>query len=133
MASGASSAEGFFRCIYEGCISGCDTAIERRPYHRNCSCALHKSSKKKSQCSHGLPKTKNVSYPIRRAWSEGSLAMVAASYASTQSSPSSSPMVGVGVGVKNYQLGSCDEVEEEEESHRMINDDDNNRVLFLKV
>lgn len=109
MASGA-AAEGFFRCIYEGCISGCDTAIERRPYHRNCSCALHQSGKnKKSQCSHhGLPKTKNVSYPIRRAWSEGSLALMAAA-SSSQSSPASSPAAAAmfGVGGKNTQLGSC--------------------------
>ncbi|KAF4352243.1 hypothetical protein CsatB_013983 [Cannabis sativa] len=114
MASGA-SADGFFRCFYEGCISGCDTAIERRPYHRNCSCALHESSKnkKKNHCSHGgLPK---VSYPIRRAWSEGSLALVAAAAASSsaQSSPSSSSssvaMVGGGgIGRRNSQSSLCD-------------------------
>ncbi|PON67136.1 hypothetical protein TorRG33x02_237090 [Trema orientale] len=107
MASGAAAAEGFLRCIYEGCISGCDTAIERRPYHRNCGCALHSSGKKKSQCPHGLPKSKNVSYPIRRAWSEGSLSLMAAASASSssaQSSPSSSPSPAamVGVGGKNH-------------------------------
>ncbi|GMY35711.1 hypothetical protein FCV25MIE_30953 [Fagus crenata] len=94
-------AEGLFRCVYEGCICS-DTGIERRPYHRNCGCALHKSGK---ECSHALPKCKNVSYPIRRAWSEGSLVLAASNY----SSPSSSPaMVGAG---KN-QLGLCDEEEE---------------------
>ncbi|XP_062078271.1 uncharacterized protein LOC133782866 [Humulus lupulus] len=113
MASGA-SAEGFFRCFYEGCISGCDSAIERRPYHRNCSCALHESGKKKkSHCSHGgLPMSKKVSYPIRRAWSEGSLALVGATAAasSAQSSPasSSSPVAMVGIGRKNSQSSLCD-------------------------
>ncbi|RVW43744.1 hypothetical protein CK203_074138 [Vitis vinifera] len=41
MATGA--AEGLLWGVYEGCISGCDMGIERRPYHRNCKCALHKS------------------------------------------------------------------------------------------
>ncbi|KAJ1436965.1 hypothetical protein SESBI_03800 [Sesbania bispinosa] len=86
MASGA-AADGLFRPIYEGCISGYDHGVERRPYHRNCGCALHSKSKK--SCTHKLPRYNNVSYPMRRAWSEGSLVMAAA--ASAHSSPSSSP------------------------------------------
>ncbi|KAL5547671.1 hypothetical protein UlMin_002902 [Ulmus minor] len=85
MASGA-AADGLFRCVYDSCIAGGDTR-ERRPYHRNCGCALHKS--RKDSCSHGRHKSTSVTYPIRRAWSEGSLAMAAFS-ASAQSSPSSS-------------------------------------------
>lgn len=111
MASGA--ADGLFRCVYEGCISGCDTGIERRPYHRNCGCALHNKSRKAS--SHALPARpckKNVSYPMRRSWSEGSLALQAAAAAnSNHSSPSSSPAV-VGAAGRPPHLGFCDEEEE---------------------
>ncbi|XVF34483.1 hypothetical protein REPUB_Repub18cG0062600 [Reevesia pubescens] len=100
MAAGA--ADGLFRSIYEGCISGCDIGIERRPYHRNCRCALH--DKSRGNCPHASPKSKNVSYPIRRAWSEGCLAMAAAS---CHSSPSSSPAsAGHAHGARKQQLES---------------------------
>ncbi|XP_020209067.1 uncharacterized protein LOC109794003 [Cajanus cajan] len=77
------SADGLFRPIYEGCISAFDSDVERRPYHRNCGCALH--SKSTRACTHKSPRGNTVSYPIRRAWSEGTLATAA------HSSPSSSP------------------------------------------
>ncbi|KAF9662802.1 hypothetical protein SADUNF_Sadunf18G0092200 [Salix dunnii] len=51
MATG--SADGFFRYVYDGCLSGSDMGIDRRPYHRNCRCALHKS---KENCPHALPR-----------------------------------------------------------------------------
>ncbi|KAF5193161.1 hypothetical protein FRX31_017253 [Thalictrum thalictroides] len=73
-----------FRCVYEGCIPSNDTEIERRPYHRNCKCALHKESGK---CSKSLHQDHKISYPIRRAWSESCLALAAAS-CSNFSSPS---------------------------------------------
>ncbi|KAK8602037.1 hypothetical protein V6N13_058302 [Hibiscus sabdariffa] len=92
MATGA--ADGFLRSLlYEGCISSCDLGVEQRPYHRNCSCALHDKSSP-GNCSHAFPKSKKVSYPIRRSWSEGCLAMAAA--ASGHSSPSSPSSAGVG-------------------------------------
>ncbi|PQP97438.1 hypothetical protein Pyn_10107 [Prunus yedoensis var. nudiflora] len=31
-----------FQCAFEGSLSMQDTEIERRPYHKNCTCALHK-------------------------------------------------------------------------------------------
>ncbi|KAE8126141.1 hypothetical protein FH972_020885 [Carpinus fangiana] len=110
MASGA--ADGLFRCVYEGCISSCDTGIERRPYHRNCGCALHNKSRKASP--HALPARckKNISYPIRRSWSEGSLALYAAAAASNHSSPSSSPAVAGAAAGRPPHLGFCDEEEE---------------------
>ncbi|KAI4377303.1 hypothetical protein MLD38_014955 [Melastoma candidum] len=85
------AAEGFLRCVYEGCISGCDSCVDRRPYHKNCRCALHKSKK---GCSHGLPRSNNVSYPVRRSWSEGSLLLTSSS--SPSLSPSSSPAWEIG-------------------------------------
>ncbi|XP_061345952.1 uncharacterized protein LOC133291667 [Gastrolobium bilobum] len=84
MASGA-AADGLFRSVYEGCISCYDNCIERRPYHRNCGCALHNKSRK--SCTHKLPRCNNVSYPMRRAWSEGSLVLEASAHSSS-SSPS---------------------------------------------
>ncbi|KAK3033187.1 hypothetical protein RJ639_036979 [Escallonia herrerae] len=82
MATGAAG-DGLFRGTYDGCISGHDMGIRRRPYHRNCSCALHKM---RGHCSHSSPKNK-VSYPLRRAWSESCLSLMA----SGSSSPSTSP------------------------------------------
>ncbi|KAL4319266.1 hypothetical protein GQ457_18G003970 [Hibiscus cannabinus] len=81
MATGA--AEGIILSLYEGCLSGCNNNIERRPYHRNCQCALH--DKSHGNCPHAFAKSKSISYPLRRAWSEGCLAVSAAS------SPCSSP------------------------------------------
>ena len=91
MATGA--ADGFLRPIYEGCISGYDHCVERRPYHRNCGCVLHSKSKK-SSCTHRLPMCNKVKYPMRRAWSEGNLVLAASSHSSP--SPSNSPATLVG-------------------------------------
>ncbi|XP_010265702.1 PREDICTED: uncharacterized protein LOC104603380 [Nelumbo nucifera] len=82
MASASGAANGLLQTIFSGCIAECNTEIERRPYHRNCGCALHKSRR---ECSKGLSRSGTVSYPIRRAWSESCLALAAAS---NQSSPS---------------------------------------------
>ncbi|XP_010557630.1 PREDICTED: uncharacterized protein LOC104826568 [Tarenaya hassleriana] len=99
MATGA--VDGMFRSVFEGCISGCDAAIERRPYHKNCGCALHDRSSspgRKSQiqrriCRHGM--SESVAFPIQRSWSEGNvLALHLASSSSSSNlqllSPSSS-------------------------------------------
>ncbi|KAK4343254.1 hypothetical protein RND71_036348 [Anisodus tanguticus] len=95
MATGAAG-EGIYRGIFEGSISGHDLEISKRPYHRNCGCALHKS---RGNCSHSS-RYMNISYPIRRSWSEGCLSLVAAAStaaASGGSSPAcSSPAVEVG-------------------------------------
>ncbi|CAH1449208.1 unnamed protein product [Lactuca virosa] len=87
---------GMFQRVYGGCISTDDMGVRRRPYHHNCSCALHKSGG--GHCSH-LAK---VSYPIRRCWSEGSIVAIT-SMASPDSSPcsSSSPMVAASVTIND--------------------------------
>ncbi|KAF5469630.1 uncharacterized protein LOC121242472 [Juglans microcarpa x Juglans regia] len=123
MASSAgAAAEGLLRCVYEGCIAGCDTEIERRPYHRNCGCALHDKSRKGSSNAALISKCckKNVSYPIRRSWSEGSLLLHAASNSSNHSSPSSSPahVVGAAAGKpanNHHQSSLCDRNEDQDE------------------
>ncbi|RZC80186.1 hypothetical protein C5167_042768 [Papaver somniferum] len=75
----AAAAEGLIRCVFEGCISTSDTDIERRPYHKNCNCALHRSSSKSSSAAAtaNCNSKKKLSYPIRRSWSEGCLALAA--------------------------------------------------------
>lgn len=108
MATGA--AEGMMRCVFEGCLSGCDTGIERRPYHRYCGCALHKFGRKGSKGSRG---GKNISYPMRRSWSEGSLVLAASGCCSPSSSPSSSPVVTLNNGRSHLIL--CNEQDEDEE------------------
>ncbi|XP_038889376.1 uncharacterized protein LOC120079294 [Benincasa hispida] len=106
------AADGLLRPVYEACIAGCDSEIHRRPYHRNCGCALHKSRRQPPHCSHS--KSKSISYPIRRSWSEGCLTLV---LASASSSPSSSPVVG-----KTSQPGAA----------LSDDDDDDTPILFAR-
>ncbi|KAI3680628.1 hypothetical protein L6452_35401 [Arctium lappa] len=68
MAIGAAG-DGMFQRLYGGCISTDEMVVRRRPYHSNCNCALHKYS----GGGHCSPVGK-VSYPMRRSWSEGSMA-----------------------------------------------------------
>ncbi|XP_010506656.1 PREDICTED: uncharacterized protein LOC104783223 [Camelina sativa] len=75
------AADGIFHSIFEGCISGLDSAIERRPYHKNCGCALHdkpsgvgknQNQKRPPSCRrHGS--SESISFSIRRSWSEGNI------------------------------------------------------------
>ncbi|CAL1361558.1 unnamed protein product [Linum trigynum] len=45
MAAGSAVVDGFFwNWVFEGSLSGVHHGIERRPYHRNCSCALHEKT-----------------------------------------------------------------------------------------
>ncbi|PKI52303.1 uncharacterized protein LOC116199369 [Punica granatum] len=94
MASGAAATDGFLRCFYDGCLAGCDDAKERRPYHRNCGCALHKPRGDSPPCSHRFS---SLSYPIRKSWSESCLSLMVSSLSSSSSpcssSPSSSPAI----------------------------------------
>ncbi|CAN6681348.1 unnamed protein product [Malus baccata var. baccata] len=130
MATAGAAADGLFRCVYEGCISGSDIGVERRPYHRNCGCALHNKSRNK-QCTHGGPKSKKVSYPLRRAWSEGNLALVASAGSSVHSSPSSSP------AQHNHAVGRA---HHRRHSHQQLDtlydedeEDEEEEIVFFKV
>ncbi|GLT80532.1 hypothetical protein SLA2020_519670 [Shorea laevis] len=106
-------AGGLFRSIvyivYEGCISGCDSEIENRPYHRNCGCALHSRSRG-GNCPHASPKSTNASYPIRRSKSEGWLSMTVACRSNTSPSP-----VAAGRPHLGFSIG-----DQEESSHHSI-------------
>ncbi|MFS7994006.1 hypothetical protein Hanom_Chr12g01100791 [Helianthus anomalus] len=84
MASGAGG-DGVFGNVFEGSISNDDIGIQRRPYHRSCSSALHKSDEHHGSHASSLHK---VSHLIRRSWNEGFLvAMTSAAAGSTGSSP----------------------------------------------
>ncbi|KAI3701545.1 hypothetical protein L6452_26715 [Arctium lappa] len=77
MATGAAG-DGMFQRLYGGCISTDEMVVRRRPYHNNCNCALHKFS----GGGHCSPVGK-VSYPMRRSWSEGSMAAMNSSMVQT--------------------------------------------------
>lgn len=52
------------QCVLEGSISVHDMEVEHRPYHRNCSCAMHKmkGSCSNDACSH----QSNISFPRKQ-------------------------------------------------------------------
>ncbi|KAB2618843.1 hypothetical protein D8674_014712 [Pyrus ussuriensis x Pyrus communis] len=82
--SSAGVAGMMFRRVFEGSLSMQDTEIERRPYHKNCSCALHS---KAGVCSNACQR--NISFPKNQSWTDGSLCMQVSA-----ASKCSSPLVG---------------------------------------
>ncbi|CAL1414867.1 unnamed protein product [Linum trigynum] len=85
MASAISSI--LVHCAFDGCLASIsihDTVIEKRPYHKNCKCALHKQ---KGNCSHIWSTQRNVSFPKKTIG--GSLTMTVSSNNSIHSHPSS--------------------------------------------
>ncbi|KAL7239601.1 hypothetical protein ACSBR2_005493 [Camellia fascicularis] len=81
MAAGA--AKMVLQCIFDGTILTYDTEIERRPYHRNCGCMLHKSGDDYSNacCAH----CKNIYFTKKRSWSESSLSVECSNLSSSHS------------------------------------------------
>ncbi|KAK6151662.1 hypothetical protein DH2020_014297 [Rehmannia glutinosa] len=80
MATGAANM--MFRCVFNGSLSMCDMDIERRPYHRNCKCALHKT---KGKCSHAGSIQRNLSFQ-KREFRDKCLFSISDSTLSSQSS-----------------------------------------------
>ncbi|KAG8367524.1 hypothetical protein BUALT_Bualt16G0080800 [Buddleja alternifolia] len=80
MATGA--ADFMFRCVFDGSLSMSDMNIERRPYHKNCKCALHKV---KGKCSHTGSQQRNISFP-KKELSTSCYLSVSASIIASQSS-----------------------------------------------
>ncbi|XWS70795.1 hypothetical protein CRYUN_Cryun03dG0080000 [Craigia yunnanensis] len=87
MATGA--AEMMFRCVFEGSITMQDSLIERRPYHRNCDCALHKL---KGVCSSACSPTRNISFPKKQHSGDCSLSLSASKFSSQSSLLDVSPI-----------------------------------------
>ncbi|KAK8545173.1 hypothetical protein V6N13_066470 [Hibiscus sabdariffa] len=74
MATGAAAAETILRCVLEGSLLMQEMEVERRPYHRNCSCALH--NLKGSVCSSAAcSRSRNISFAKRKTWNNCSLSM----------------------------------------------------------
>ncbi|KAB2023968.1 hypothetical protein E1A91_D06G056800v1 [Gossypium mustelinum] len=75
------AAEIMFRCVFEGSISMKDCLIERRPYHRNCQCALHNL---KGVCSSTCSsQTTNLSFSKKlQTWGDCSLSLSASKFSS---------------------------------------------------
>lgn len=63
------------QCINNGCLSLFDMDIERRPYHKNCSCALHKSE---GPISTVCSRHRSVSFPEKPSGNYKSISMSAA-------------------------------------------------------
>ncbi|GMI84246.1 hypothetical protein HRI_002093900 [Hibiscus trionum] len=74
MAAGAAAAETMLRCVLGGSLSMQEMEVDRRPYHRNCSCALH--NLKGSVCSSACSRTRNISFTKRKTWNDCSLSML---------------------------------------------------------
>jgi len=64
MATGACGM--MLQCVFEGSISLHDMEIERRPYHKNCGCALHNMN---GVCSNACPQQRCVSFAKKTSWS----------------------------------------------------------------
>ncbi|CAA3005082.1 Hypothetical predicted protein [Olea europaea subsp. europaea] len=81
MATGAAAL--MFHHVFDGSLSMYDMDIERRPYHRNCTCALHKQ---KATCSNAVSHGRNISFVKKELWNKYSLISVSASTVSSVSS-----------------------------------------------
>lgn len=66
------AAEAMLWHVFNGIISMSDMDIERRPYHRNCSCAMHKL---KGSCSSACSQQKNILYSKKQSWDDCHLYM----------------------------------------------------------
>ncbi|KAA3476820.1 Cyclophilin-like peptidyl-prolyl cis-trans isomerase family protein isoform 1 [Gossypium australe] len=89
MATGATAE--MIRCVLESSLVMQEIEVERRPYHRNCSCALHNL---KGVCSSAFcSRSRNVCFSKKKTLNDCSLSM-----ATSQSSS-----LGVGAWVKSME------------------------------
>ncbi|KAJ4709666.1 Zinc finger, SWIM-type [Melia azedarach] len=79
------------RCAFEGSLSMHDVEIERRPYHKNCGCALHNQKGSAAVCSIASAKHNNLSFRSKKSWAHCSMSMAAAAAAPKNSFSSSQP------------------------------------------
>ncbi|KAK1403473.1 Cyclophilin-like peptidyl-prolyl cis-trans isomerase family protein [Heracleum sosnowskyi] len=56
------------QCVFDSSLSMSDMDIERRPYHRNCSCALHKQHDTAACFQQG-----KVAFPKIQSWTDCSI------------------------------------------------------------
>ncbi|KAL5772765.1 hypothetical protein ACOSQ2_012689 [Xanthoceras sorbifolium] len=60
------AAELVLGCVFNGSLLLDDLTIERRPYHKNCTCALHDL---KGICSNTCLKKNHLSFHKKQVWS----------------------------------------------------------------
>lgn len=63
-------ATGSSHMIFNGTISINDMEVERRPYHKNCGCALHNL---KDTCSSAGHQQRYIKFPKKMSWKECSM------------------------------------------------------------
>ncbi|CAL9182297.1 unnamed protein product [Musa hybrid cultivar] len=69
------------QCVFDRCIAAFDTEVRRRPYHRNCGCALHRAG----QSPEGLPCNGRVSFRIHPSGGDLAASMSVSGGPKTQS------------------------------------------------
>ncbi|WMV36550.1 hypothetical protein MTR67_029935 [Solanum verrucosum] len=80
------------QCVFDGSLSMSDMNIERRPYHKNCSCALHKQKgDNPTTCVH----SRYISFPKRRNQKDMTLSKAASQFSSPSSSCNNSFIASV--------------------------------------
>ncbi|KAL7190963.1 hypothetical protein ACSBR2_023102 [Camellia fascicularis] len=79
----ATAAAKMLWCVFERSILMHDMEIERRPYHRNCTCAMHKS---KGACSstNTCFQHRKILFPMKQPWNECSFSISFASDSSAR-------------------------------------------------
>ncbi|GMJ07249.1 hypothetical protein HRI_004394100 [Hibiscus trionum] len=84
MGTGAAAEMMVLRCVLQGSLAMHEIEVERRPYHRNCSCALHnlKGVVRSSGCS----RARNVSFSKKKTWGNDCFLLTANSQFSSRSS-----------------------------------------------
>ncbi|XVE71579.1 hypothetical protein DITRI_Ditri10aG0162700 [Diplodiscus trichospermus] len=78
------AAEMMLQSFFEGFITMQNSLIERRPYYRNCVCALHKL---KGVYSSACSRTRNLSFPKKQNWGDCSLSLSTSKFSSLSSLP----------------------------------------------
>ncbi|XLR51589.1 hypothetical protein S83_002261 [Arachis hypogaea] len=71
-----------FGGVYEGSMSMQDTDVERRPYHKNCGCALHNSNSEKGVCFNACPHQRCISFNKKISWNHCSLRAKSSNFSS---------------------------------------------------
>ncbi|KAM7477195.1 hypothetical protein LguiB_024438 [Lonicera macranthoides] len=96
------AAEVMLRCVYDRSKSMTDTDIERRPYHWNCSCSLHKSKGSfPTTCfQHG-----QISFPNQKSWTDCSLSVTVSRESSQSANVCDSSSMNKKNQTRHYQIG----------------------------
>ncbi|XP_050225670.1 uncharacterized protein LOC126675121 [Mercurialis annua] len=74
---GTGAAEMMLQYVFNGSISMHDIEIERRPYHRNCDCALHRSN---GVGLYDCSRSRNITFPKLQAKTRCSLSLAASKF-----------------------------------------------------